>query len=51
MLIEIPPFFLTEPAIENIEALKLISLLGLAAVVGPVFIGGLVVFLRQNQKE
>ncbi len=39
----------TEPAIEPIESLRLISILGLAAISGPLFIGGLIFLLKTNK--
>ncbi len=38
----------TQPAIENFEAFKIISLIGLAAIAGPLIIGGLF-FLLKNK--
>ena len=39
---------LTEPAIGSLEALKLISLIGLAAILGPLVIGGLFFILKSK---
>ncbi len=49
-LLIVDTIFGTQPAIEIIQALKLISLIGLAAVVGPLFIFGLIFALRKNNK-
>ena len=40
----------TQPAIETLEALKIISLIGIAAIAGPLIIGGLF-FLMKNTNE
>ena len=40
----------TQPAIESLEALKIISLIGLAAIAGPLIIGGLFFLLKNSNK-
>ena len=47
LIIAIP--FGTQPAIESFEALKLISIIGLAAISGPLFIGGLIFALKKTE--
>ncbi len=41
----------TQAAIEGFEALKIISILGLAALAGPLIIGGLFFFLKNTQQN
>jgi len=38
----------TEPAIETVDALKALGLMGMAAIAGPAVIGGLFFFLKKN---
>ncbi|AAP99708.1 MULTISPECIES: hypothetical protein [Prochlorococcus] len=40
----------TEAAIEGLEAFKLIALIGLAAVTGPLVIGGLFFLLKKEER-
>ncbi len=40
----------TEPAIQTVDTLKALGLLGLAAIVPPIFIGGLLFFLKETKK-
>ena len=40
----------TQPAIETLEALKIISLIGLAAIAGPLIIGGLFYLMKKTNK-
>ena len=44
-------YLLTEPAIQTADAFRALGLLGLAAVVGPLFIGGLFFGLTKTRKE
>ncbi len=37
----------TEPAIDNLEAFRLIVIIGMAAISGPVFIGALIFLLKK----
>ncbi len=41
----------TQPAIENLEALKIISLIGLAAIAGPLIIGGLFFLIKSKDQK
>ncbi len=41
----------TEPAIETLEALRVITILVVAAVSGPLFIGGLFFILRKSSNR
>ena len=41
----------TEQAIETLEALRLITILGVAAILGPLFIGGLFFILRKSSNR
>ncbi len=45
----IADLLLTQPAIESIEALKIISLIFLAAIVGPLVIGTLFFLLKSDR--
>ncbi len=41
----------TQPAIEGFEAFKIISLIGIAAITGPLIIGGLFFLLKKSNQR